>query len=124
MTLSELREIARRRGIQVDEGVLELLAEVLSFRASEFERLWSRIDERLRQEREYQERYFSLLREMIGERFEAIEKRFEAIERRFEAVEKRFELVERQLRELREDLNQRLTEQVSHLNQRLVEQQA
>ncbi|MCS7189495.1 MAG: hypothetical protein NZ933_06810, partial [Bacteroidia bacterium] len=77
--MSELREIAKRHGLQVDEGLLEFLAEVLSGRVSEFDRLWSRIDERLRQEREYLERYFTLLKETMEKRFEEVEKRFELI---------------------------------------------
>ncbi|MCS6896235.1 MAG: hypothetical protein NZZ60_08845, partial [Bacteroidia bacterium] len=97
MTLTELREIAKRHGVQVEEGLLVLLAEVLSGRVSEFDRLWGRIDERLRQEREHQERYFALLRE-------GMEKRFEGIERRFEEVDKRFELVLRLLNEQRAEM--------------------
>ncbi|MDW8236493.1 MAG: hypothetical protein RMK98_07750 [Bacteroidia bacterium] len=60
ITLSELKELARRRGLQVEEGLLELLAEVFAARASGFDRLWSRIDERLARDREFQERYFTL----------------------------------------------------------------
>ncbi|MCS7189789.1 MAG: hypothetical protein NZ933_08355 [Bacteroidia bacterium] len=105
MTLSELREIAKRYGVQVDEGLLEFLAEVLSGRVSEYDRLWSRIDERLKQEREYQERYFTLLRDTMEKRFELV---FQLLNEQQAEMEKRFAEqkaeMDRRFAELRQDI--------------------
>ncbi|MCX7652312.1 MAG: hypothetical protein N2200_05545, partial [Bacteroidia bacterium] len=110
MTLSELREMARRRGVQVDEGLLELLAEILSERSSEFDRLWSRIDTQLKQGWAFQEKYFLLVKE--------------GMEKRFEEMDKRFEVVLQVLAEQRAEANKRFAEQRAEMDRRFVEQKA
>ncbi|MDW8057841.1 MAG: hypothetical protein RMJ57_06165 [Bacteroidia bacterium] len=146
MTLSELRELTRRRGVQVDDAFLEFLLELLGMRSSGENVLLQRLErvevavkavgeevgQRFEVERAFQERYFTLLREELEKRFEPVARLLTEqkadMDRRFaevrEEMKARFELVIRALAEPRVEMDKRFVEQKAEMDRRFAEQKA